>query len=110
MAALLRAVLLFFVLAFLLGSGIFVLFLRGVARVFARLTEGRKADQIPGAGQRRSPGHYHFGRSSRGTAVTGTMRPCALCGVSVPESEGVAADGAFFCSEEHHQAFLRPGG
>jgi len=26
---------------------------------------------------------------------------CRLCGVLVPESEGLVADGAFFCSVEH---------
>lgn len=30
-----------------------------------------------------------------------TVRECALCGVLVPESEGVLAKGDFYCSAEH---------
>lgn len=29
--------------------------------------------------------------------------PCAHCGVHVPESEGVRANGRFYCSEAHRR-------
>jgi uncharacterized protein len=31
------------------------------------------------------------------------MVRCAQCGVHLPRSEGVAAGGDFFCSEEHRR-------
>jgi uncharacterized protein len=34
------------------------------------------------------------------------MKPCAYCGVHVPVSQGVSADGRFFCSEEHRRTAL----
>lgn len=35
-----------------------------------------------------------------------TMRECRYCGVLVPESEGLSADGGFFCSAEHVRAHV----
>jgi uncharacterized protein len=39
---------------------------------------------------------------------TEVMLPCAHCGVHVPESEGVTAQGRFYCSAAHRQAGPRP--
>lgn len=39
----------------------------------------------------------------RGTREAEHMRTCAHCGVHFPESEGVRADGKFFCSDEHRR-------
>lgn len=32
------------------------------------------------------------------------MVRCAHCGVHLPRSEGVLADGKYYCSAEHHRA------
>lgn len=37
------------------------------------------------------------------------MRPCAHCGVHVPESEGVRAGERFFCCDEHRRAAVDRG-
>ncbi len=39
-----------------------------------------------------------------GPAVEDMVR-CAQCGVHLPRSESVQADGRFFCSAEHRDAF-----
>lgn len=31
------------------------------------------------------------------------MVACAHCGINVPGSEALQADGRFYCSEEHHR-------
>jgi uncharacterized protein len=31
------------------------------------------------------------------------MLPCAVCGVHVPESEGIKSAGRFFCCEAHRK-------
>ena len=41
--------------------------------------------------------------SRRGETVPEKVFPCAHCGVHVPESEGVRANGRFYCSEAHRR-------
>jgi len=36
-------------------------------------------------------------------ALGETVRPCAQCGVHVPESEGVIDSSGFYCSEAHRR-------
>jgi len=42
-------------------------------------------------------------RQDRVDAVEDMVR-CAQCGVHLPRSEGIEADGQFFCSAEHRDA------
>lgn len=35
------------------------------------------------------------------------MRPCAQCGVHIPEGESSQSRGYFFCCEAHRDAFFR---
>jgi uncharacterized protein len=51
----------------------------------------------------------HAGRARRAghrTLAAETMVRCAQCGVYVPQSEGVAARGRTFCSQEHRKRYL----
>ena len=43
------------------------------------------------------------GAAERGPGAAEDMVRCAQCGVHLPRSEGVAAGGDFFCSEEHRR-------
>ncbi|MGC2519028.1 MAG: PP0621 family protein [Burkholderiales bacterium] len=40
---------------------------------------------------------------SAGTAAAESMVPCAQCGVNLPRSEALEAQGRFYCSEEHRR-------
>jgi uncharacterized protein len=42
--------------------------------------------------------------AARPDPLAENMVVCAHCGVLLPESDGVAADGQFYCSEAHRQA------
>lgn len=62
--------------------------------------------------QRWSRGHSgrsrHSGHSGHGASNMGeTMVRCAQCGVYLPQSEGIAARGRVFCSQEHRKLYLR---
>ena len=39
--------------------------------------------------------------------TTEDMVRCAHCGVHLPKGESVEADGQFFCSPEHHDAYRK---
>ena len=52
-------------------------------------------------------------RYARGAAAAASKRAevrsedmvrCAVCGVHLPKSDSLVAQGAFFCSEEHRRA------
>ncbi|MGB7542765.1 MAG: PP0621 family protein [Burkholderiales bacterium] len=43
------------------------------------------------------------GADSAGTAAAESMVPCAQCGVNLPRSEALEAQGRFYCSEEHRR-------
>jgi len=40
-------------------------------------------------------------------AITEDMVRCAHCGVHLPKGESVLADGHFFCSAEHRDAYRK---
>jgi uncharacterized protein len=70
-------------LVLVLVGVVFYLVWRGMAR---RARTGR--DRDPGAEAERMVG-------------------CRQCGVHLPVSEAVEADGNYFCSEEHRRLFIR---
>jgi uncharacterized protein len=35
------------------------------------------------------------------------MVPCSQCGINLPESEALADNGRYFCSDEHRRLFGR---
>lgn len=35
------------------------------------------------------------------------MQPCAHCGVHLPQSEAIAADGVYYCCEQHRRLARR---
>lgn len=39
--------------------------------------------------------------------ATEDMVRCAHCGVHLPKGESVQADGRYFCSAEHHDAYRK---
>lgn len=47
-------------------------------------------------------------KAARRPAGAERMLECAHCGVNVPESDGVRADGVFYCCEQHRRAGPRP--
>lgn len=46
-------------------------------------------------------------RDKPSPAVASPMRACAHCGLHVPESECVRAEGRYFCCQPHRDAWLR---
>lgn len=46
-------------------------------------------------------------RSQSAKQVAERMVSCEHCGLHVPESEGVRADGRFFCSDAHRRLGVR---
>jgi uncharacterized protein len=42
-------------------------------------------------------------RSASGKITDETMVPCDVCGLNVPQSEAVAANGRWYCSDEHRR-------
>lgn len=71
---------------------IFLVVLFGIWWLRRALSQPR--DQGPGGSGR--------GRRSRGGAPERVL-PCAHCGIHVPESEGVHADEAFYCCDDHRR-------
>lgn len=84
--------LLFFVL-FIIGAG-------AVARTFSGLLSGLR----PGMERRGQPASRSGRFGNEGEAKKAErMLPCAVCGVHVPESEGIKSAGRFFCCEAHRK-------
>lgn len=48
---------------------------------------------------------YRKNTPQQDMAVTEDMVRCAHCGVHLPEGESIQADGNFFCSAEHRDAY-----
>ncbi|MDR3086609.1 MAG: hypothetical protein LBU45_01445 [Azoarcus sp.] len=91
----LKLLLFVLILLFLLGFGILGIVLRVSLGVWSRLL---------GVGRGRGGGADGEARASqRGAVETERMLACAVCGVHVPESEGVSAAGEFFCCDAHRQ-------
>ncbi|MDR1423068.1 MAG: hypothetical protein LBI92_00415 [Azoarcus sp.] len=101
-----KLILIVLLIGLLVGFGIFGLILRSV---FAALTHLR--GDVRRAGEPSGPGWPPRAGGAR-PAVDGggeaeRMLACELCGVHVPESEGVRAGGGFYCCEAHR--LLREG-
>ena len=47
------------------------------------------------------------GRDRAPGAEAERMVGCRQCGVHLPVSEAVEAEGSYFCSEEHRRLFIR---
>jgi uncharacterized protein len=89
------AKLLLFLLVFFF---IFVIGIGTLARAVRRALFGS-----PSSANRDNPP----GRSSRGRfgneEKAEHMLPCSVCGVHVPESDGIKSGGKFFCCEAHRK-------
>lgn len=93
----------------LFGAGVFlkiILFILLLAVVFV-LVAGAMARSFLSAlfGLRPNPRGHPSSRSGHfgGGEKAERMLPCAVCGVHVPESEGVKSAGRFFCCEAHRK-------
>ena len=90
----LKLFLLVLILLFLMGFGILGMVLRVILGALFRLFGAGHGQTNGGTGTRAS--HQGSGEAER-------MLACAVCGVHVPESEGVSAAGEFFCCESHRK-------
>ncbi|MBI2315800.1 MAG: hypothetical protein HYY28_10185 [Betaproteobacteria bacterium] len=72
-----------------MGKIIFFLILAAVAYLLLRAMTRPKRTDSPSA------------KTAEGSVET--MQACARCGVNLPKSEALEADGRFFCSEEHRR-------
>ncbi|MDR2209658.1 MAG: hypothetical protein LBE22_12030 [Azoarcus sp.] len=75
---------------------VIIFFVGTLARIFFGMSSGsrQKTNRRPNG---RSSSRRRFGHE----AEAERMLACAVCGVHVPESEGVKAAGKFFCCEAH---------
>lgn len=97
----LKLILLFLLVFILIGLGVLGLILRGLFGIlFGR--RGQSAQGGAGGGGR-SGGGFRFGRGPPQARAPEHVRACDVCGVHVPESEGLRAADGFFCCEEHRR-------
>jgi uncharacterized protein len=92
-----KLILVFFLVLILIGLGVLGLILRGLLS----LLFGRRNETGDGQG---TDGRFRFGRAPSPDKLPERMLACGLCGVHVPESEGVRTADGFFCCEEHRRA------
>ena len=76
---------------------VFVVGIGTLTRVFFRKLSGLRPGTGRGPGGRPSFQGDRFGNENR----VEHMLACSVCGVHVPESEGIKAAGKFFCCEAH---------
>lgn len=66
---------------------------------------GRTVRQVQKQAQQSRQSPQQATQTSHSTSSSASsstiMRPCAQCGLHVPESEGVMVAGAFYCCREH---------
>ncbi|GHU08770.1 hypothetical protein AGMMS50225_08030 [Betaproteobacteria bacterium] len=99
-----KFIVLLLVFLLLVGTGVLALIFRALARLAAPADKGNAAR---GAGAETPPARGGRHGYASPEAEAETMLCCAHCGLYVPESQGVRAHDAFFCSELHrreHQA------
>ena len=86
-----------FILIVLLFIIVFVVGVGALMQIFLRMLYGLR----PGAsrGPKGRPGDGRFGNERKAER----MLACSVCGVHVPESEGVEAAGKFYCCEAHRK-------
>jgi len=82
-------IVLLIVLVFVVGIG-------ALARVFFRMLSDLRPNTSRGLGGR-------FSSRSEDEKKTERMLACSVCGVHVPESEGIEVAGKFFCCEAHRK-------
>jgi uncharacterized protein len=99
----LKFILIFLVLAFIIGFGT----LAGIVlRAFFKarsILRGSADEQESERVESRRAKRRRSNRIER-------MLACAVCGVHVPESEALRAQGEFFCCEAHRRARRTAGG
>jgi uncharacterized protein len=99
----LKLLLLVLLVFLLISFGVLGLVLRGLFGILYSLRGGGNRPRAEGdaaAAPHRGP---RFGMRSRQAARAENMLPCAVCGVHVPESEGVYMAGEFFCCDAHRR-------
>ncbi|MDR1461745.1 MAG: hypothetical protein LBI68_01195 [Azoarcus sp.] len=101
-----KLVLLFLLILALIGLGVFGLILRGLYSILFGW-RGKSAQGGAAGGGRQPEGpRFRFGRApAPQIRATERILACSVCGVHVPESEGVRTAEAFFCCEEHRRAY-----
>jgi hypothetical protein len=78
---------------------VFVIGIGTLARVFFRMLSGLRPGTGRAPGGRPSFRGDHFGNAKK----VERMLACSVCGVHVPESEGIEVAGRFFCCEAHRK-------
>jgi len=87
------------VLIVLLLLLVFAIGIGTLARIFFGVLSGVFPNKSRGRGGRPFSRDNRFGNEEK----TERMLACSVCGVHVPESEGVKAAGKFFCCEAHRK-------
>lgn len=99
-----KFILIFLVIAFIIGFGT----LAGIVlRAFLKARSMLRGDADK---QESEPTKNPRPRRRRSANRIERMLACAVCGVHVPESEVLRAEGKFFCCEAHRQARRTTGG
>ncbi|MDR3214121.1 MAG: hypothetical protein LBT71_09450 [Azoarcus sp.] len=91
-----KLILFFLVIFLLIGLGVLGIVLRGFFAVLYWLRGGARTGD--------GAGGTHFGGRTPKPAKTERILACAMCGVHVPESEGVSTADKFFCCDAHRRA------
>jgi len=97
---LVKLLVLILVVFLLVGFGIVGIVLRGVLGLRAMLRGEAQPEARP-TGWPPRRGGWGGANADVDTAAPERMLACAVCGVHVPESEGVHTSEGFFCCEEH---------
>lgn len=78
---------------------VFVIGIGTLAQAIRRMLFGSRPDASHNSASGRFSSRSRFGNEEKAEH----MLPCSVCGVHVPESNGVKADGKFFCCEAHRK-------
>jgi len=89
----------FFIFLLIVVVVVFVVGFGTLVRVFLRMLFGLRPDTSRNLGGRASSRGDRFGDEKEVERVLA----CSVCGVHVPESEGIEAEGKFFCCEAHRK-------
>ena len=86
-----------FILIVFLLAVVFIVGAGAMLRAFLSMLPGLRPKTNRSSGGHFSSRNDRFGNGKEAEH----MLPCAVCGVHVPESEGIKAAGKFFCCEAH---------
>jgi len=86
-----------FILIIFLLVIVFVIGVGTLAQIFLRMLSGLRPSASRGSGGRSQGDRFGHGKKAE------RMLACSVCGVHVPESEGIKVAGKFFCCEAHRK-------